>query len=45
MKRFSRLSALIVSLSVLIGVMSGVTAAQDNTKIPESFQEYTQMCK
>ncbi len=44
MKRLSRISALVITALMLIGVMSFVTVAQDDIKSPSSIKEYVQMC-
>ncbi|MCM1545100.1 MAG: hypothetical protein NC110_07375 [Ruminococcus sp.] len=44
MKRFSRITALAVSALMLIGVMSIVTVTRKEVRIPESVQDFAQMC-
>lgn len=44
MKRLSRLAALAISAAMLIGVMSVITATRKEVRVPESVQDFAQMC-
>ncbi|MCM1365048.1 MAG: hypothetical protein NC122_08215 [Faecalibacterium sp.] len=44
MKRLSRFAALAISALMLIGVMSVVTVTREEVRIPESVQDFAQMC-
>jgi len=44
MKRCSRVTAMALSLVLLVGVTCFAGAIQDDARIPASMQEFAQMC-
>ena len=44
MKRCSRLTAMVLSLLMLLGVTFFAGAAQDDARIPSSVQDFAVMC-